>query len=53
MENKLAELREKRRLKLIEYTKTPTGSWKKKLRQFELQKIDINIKIERLKQQFN
>jgi hypothetical protein len=50
--NKLKDLNDKKRLKLIDYTKTPAKSWKKKLKRYELNVLDLKIKIEMLKQQF-
>jgi len=50
--DKLRELTSKRRNKLIDYNKTDSNSWKKKLKKLELDQIDVKIKIERLKLQF-
>jgi hypothetical protein len=51
-ENKLKKLNNKRRLKLMDYNSTPSNSWKKKLKLYELNIIDGQIKIERLKLQY-
>lgn len=52
MSDKLTELTIKRRDKLIDYNKTDSKSWKKKLKKLELDQIDGKIKIEKLKLQF-
>jgi methionine synthase II (cobalamin-independent) len=52
MENKLMELREKRKQKYRDYLKEKTTSWKKKLRKIELDIIDGRIKREKLLRQF-
>lgn len=46
------DLSAKRRKKYIEYTKTPQNCWKKRLKKCELDIIDIRIKMEYLKRQF-
>jgi hypothetical protein len=50
--DKLQELTSKRRDKLIDYIHTDSKSWKKKLKKLELDQIDIKIKIEKLKLQY-
>ena len=50
--DKVQELISKRRDKLIDYVNTDSKSWKKKLKKLELDQIDVKIKIERLKLQF-
>lgn len=52
MRSKLIVLINKRRAKLKEYNNTSTNSWKKRLKRIELQIIDGQINIERLKQQY-
>ena len=52
MSDKLNELTSKRRDKLIDYNKTDSNSWKKKLKKLELDQIDVKIKIEKLKLQY-
>jgi hypothetical protein len=52
MNNKVSQLQKKRSIKVKEYNKTLTSSWKKKLKRIELQIIDGQINRERLKQQF-
>lgn len=49
MINKIADLKEKRRLKFIEYSKVPLSSWVKQLKKCELDILDSMIKIENLK----
>ena len=46
------ELSDVRRKKYAEYTKIPQNSWKKRLKKYELDIIDIRIKMENLKRQF-
>lgn len=52
MKNRLTELEEIKRQKRKVYAKCPFGSWKKKLYRFELELIEMKIKIERLKRQY-
>jgi hypothetical protein len=49
---KLTKLTIKLRDKLIDYNKTDSNSWKKKLKKLELDQIDGAIKIEKLKLQY-
>jgi len=52
MKDKINQLLIKRQYKNKEYNATPSNSWKRRLRLLELQMIDNQIKIERLKRQY-
>jgi len=52
MENRLNDLLKRKRVKAKELNDTPSTSWKKRLRNYELSLIITQIKIERLKSQF-
>jgi hypothetical protein len=45
-------LKQKRQKKYKDFTETEPTSWKKKLRKLELDNIDLKIKIEKLKSQY-
>ncbi len=52
MENKIQDLLKKRRDKLKEYNTTDSKSWKKRLKKLELDIIEIKVKIEKLRKQY-
>ena len=51
-EDKLNQLLIKRQYKVREYNSIPSSSWRKRLKKLEIELIDGNIKIERLKRQY-
>jgi len=51
MKDRLLQLQAIKRIKAKMYYDTPSNSWKKQLHKFEMDIMDIKIKIERLKQQ--
>jgi len=52
MKDRLTQLQEIKRNKTTIYNSTPSNSWKKQLRRFEIELIDGKIKIEKLKRQY-
>ena len=52
MNLRLQQLREQRQKKYKDYIETDSKSWKKRLRKLELDNLDVKIKIEKLKAQY-
>jgi hypothetical protein len=52
MNLKLQHLKEQRLKKYKDYIETDSKSWKKRLRKLELDNLDLKIKIEKLKAQY-